>query len=116
MAATSPPPVYLVELLDPYLVTHQKADITRFLPNAIGTVHKHLESFHEPITVEVQTDLASGDMAGIVFFTEEGEAIAVIRPYYLEREELECTNLDILKAAEGPLPKLEKPLNRIFER
>jgi hypothetical protein len=116
MAANSPPPVYLVELLDPHLVTHQKSDVSRFLQNAIGTVHKHLEEFAEPVTVEVQVDIASGEMAGIVFFTEEEEAIAVIRPYYLDREDVECTNPDIVKAAEGPLSKLEKLLNRTFER
>lgn len=116
MAAISQPPVYLVELLDPHLVTHQKSDVTRFLQNAIDTVYKHLEPFVEPISVEVQIDFASGELAGIVFFTEEEEAIAVIRPYYLGREEVESTNPDIAKAAEGALPKLEKLLNRIFER
>lgn len=116
MAVTSPPPVYLVELLDPHLVTHQKSDVTRFLQNAIDTVHKHLESFEEGVSVEVQIDLASGDLAGIVFFTEEEEAIAVIRPYYLSREDAEVTKQEIVKAAEAPLPQLEKRLNRIFER
>jgi len=116
MASTSPPPVYLIELNDPHLTTFDKADVTLFLENAIQTVLTHLADFAEPVEAQVTVDAESGDLAGIVFFTEEAAVIAVIRPFYLHREESECIDPEILRAAAGKLSGLEKNLNRIFER
>lgn len=116
MASNSPPPVYLVELHDPHLTTFDKADVTVFLENAIQAVFDHLTDFAEPVEAQVTIDVESGDLAGIVFYTEEAAAIAVIRPFYLHREESECTDAEILHAAAGKLSGLEKTLNRIFER
>lgn len=117
MAPLSPiPPVYVVELMDPHLATHHSLDATLFLENAIETVFKHLADFAEPVEAQVTIDEASGELAGILFFTEEAELISVIRPYYLNREESECQHPDICRMAAGALPKLEKNLNRIFKR
>ena len=117
MAPLSPiPPVYVVELLDPHLATHINLDATLFLENAIEAVYAHLADFAEPVEAQVTIDQASGELAGILFFNEAAELISVIRPYYLSREESECRNADICRMASGPLPKLEKNLNRIFKR
>jgi hypothetical protein len=116
MATTPNPPVYLVELLDPHLVSHDRVDITRFLENAIETVFKHLADFAEPVEAQVTIDAGSRELAGILFFNEEGEAISVIRPYYLDRESVECESEEICRIAAEPLAKLEKNLNRIFKR
>jgi hypothetical protein len=116
MAISSPTPVYLVELNDPHLGTFERADVSRFLENAIETVLKHLTEFMEPVEAQVTVDPESQELAGIVFYTEEGEAIAVIRPYYLDREVRECLHDGICRAAGGALSKLEKNLNRTFKR
>ena len=116
MAAPDSSIAYLVEMMDPHLVTLQKVDVTAFLANAVTTVLAHFESFAEPVTVQVSIDKASGDLAGILFFTEEDEVIGVIRPYYLARDELECANPEVLAAAEGPLAKLEGQLTHLFKK
>jgi hypothetical protein len=116
MAPTSNPPVYLVELMDPHLATLEKVDVTRFLENAIETVYSHLADFSEPIEAQVTVDAASQDLAGIIFFNEESEVIAVIRPYYLDREFSECESEEIRRIVAEPQSKLEKNLNRIFKR
>jgi hypothetical protein len=115
MANSSPAPVYLVELNDPHLGTFVRADVSRFLENALETVFKHLQDFLEPVEAQVSIDPASQELAGIVFYTEEGEAISVIRPYYLDREPYECQHKGISLAPAIALPKLEKHLNRIFK-
>jgi hypothetical protein len=116
MAISPTLPVYLVEVMDPHLATHERVDVTRFLENALETVFKHLVDFNEPVEAQVTIDPESQELAGIVFFNEEGEPISVIRPYYLARESSECEHEDIRNVAAGALPRLEKNLNRIFKR
>lgn len=108
-------PIYLVELMDPYLASFDKADVTGYLDNAVDAVSKHLADFAEPITAQVSIDKTSKELAGILFFNEASEVIAVIRPYYLSREIRECTDAAICELSTVPADKLEKSLKRIFK-
>lgn len=109
-------PVYLVELKDPFLATCERSDVTRYLENALALVEQHFIDYREPIEAQVTVDPKSGELAGILFFNAAAETIAVVQPYYLNRDTLECDNPDILRLATEPPGKLEKAINKIFKR
>lgn len=116
MAAPDCTPTYLIELMDPHLGNVVRVDVTAYLENAIQLVFSHLADFHEPVEVEVTIDPASGHLSGIVVFSEEEQAISVIRAFYLERDEVECEKPDILDMVGQPLSKLEPKLNQLFKK
>ena len=112
--AKSSPSAYLVELLDTDTGELIHADITRHLANAFETVYAHLMDYHEmSIIVDVEHE-ESGGLAGVGFFNEEGEGLAFVSAYYLEREKETDEHPDLVALAHGDSYAMGSKLQKYF--
>lgn len=105
---------FLVEHL--YNTTQEVAhcDVTKFLANALDSMHQYLASFpDEQFSPKVSLD-DEGELEGIGFFDSKGKSRGFITVYRLDRDILEPEFEIFEKAAARPMSLLQAELSRIW--
>lgn len=113
-APTRFPPIYLAELLNPKTGEVEEADVFSKLELAVERVKRHLDELEVvPTDIDASCD-EDDELEGIAFLNCDGELMACVAVYHLERETAVAADESIALACRGAHAELQAKLTHIF--
>lgn len=106
--------IYQLEILDPLLELVSRSDVTAHLAIAVEQLREHFSLERLSVRVEVRRDLR-GELEGIGFFHPvNGDLLAHITAFYLDREDCDSVP-QAVKDALRSRRQLESALQKLFD-
>jgi hypothetical protein len=102
-----PPPIYLVELLNPLSGELDDADVYARLDTAVEKAYVHC--LNQAVHVDVSAD-ESSLIEGVAFFDAQGELLACVTAYQMDRDNEVPTIAEVALACSAGAAEMKEQL------